>query len=168
MLWRSGGVPELPPLASHGVPAKLSVDRWQLDRLTCTLPGRPRHPAQRWSAWPTLLDQLHHQLHPVFTDHYLKALEGLSPQHALNDPSLRTTVEISLNADRAELKSLVIISPSQQALFDVIVLESLLVAFAKLPKIVHHAPSSLIRMRWDLSRNPIFACSTYSATPLWP
>ena len=158
--------PELPrrraPLPSL---TDLQSERWRLDMRRCAF-----HPSAESSIeeWVDLVNEVHHKLHPIFADQYLKQLEGLGTEHPANSEHLSTIVEIEVDPHSGELARIAVPRGSGVALFDSVVLESFLAALpVRLPTALSARGAPLL-LRWQIHRLPQYACSTYFADYLVP
>ncbi len=55
------------------------------------------------SPFASYLNAMHQRVHPIFVDGFLASLDALAADHALNQPSLRTVVEIVLEPSQGRL-----------------------------------------------------------------
>jgi TonB family protein len=112
------------------------------------------------------LNQIHSRLHPIFADSFLPSLDNLPADHPLNQPTVRTNLEIVLDKDEGKIVKMGVTRSSGSTMFDVAALESVQNAapFGKPPAIIV-SPDGNVYLHWEFYRNPVYACSTYFAHP---
>ena len=112
------------------------------------------------------LNQIHSRLHPIFADSFLPTLDALPADNALNQPNVRTNLEIVLDREEGKIVKMGITRSSGSTMFDVAALESVQNAapFGKPPTIIV-SPDGNVYLHWEFYRNPVYACSTYFAHP---
>jgi hypothetical protein len=114
-------------------------------------------------AWYTA--RLHNLIHPKFTE-FLESLENLPTEHLLNDPTLRTVLELGVDGLSGCLTRIGVIESSGARDFDLGVLDSIAAAMPYPPAPVETwSKGGVVYVRWEFYRKPEFACSTYFSRP---
>ena len=116
------------------------------------------------SPFATYLAAMHHRIHRLFADGFLAGLEGGDRDAPLNDPNLRATVEIVLEAD-GRLARVGIARSSGMTLFDVASLNAVRrsAPFGAAPEAIRSADGR-VYVHWGFYRNER-QCGTFHAEP---
>jgi TonB family protein len=111
------------------------------------------------------LNGMHNRIHPIFADGFLESLDGLPPNHPLNDQHLVTRLEIVLTKD-GHLRKMGIVKTSGLTAFDVAALDAVDRAqpFGKAPTAII-SPDGNVYLHWEFHRDEVYACSTQGARP---
>jgi TonB family protein len=117
------------------------------------------------SAFASYLIAMHKRIHPIFADSFLGSLDQLPATHPLNDPRLRTEIEIILEQKSGDLVRMGVTNASGTVAFDIAALESVRRAapFGQPPPEVV-SPDGNVYVHWAFRRNTE-ACSTFNARP---
>lgn len=112
------------------------------------------------------LNDIHQRLHPLFADSFLDSLDALPASHPLNQPELRTNVEIVVSREDGRLVKLGVTRASGVTAFDVAALEAVSRAapFGAPPAAIV-SPDGNVYLHWEFYRDRNYACSTYFARP---
>jgi hypothetical protein len=112
------------------------------------------------------LNTVHNRLHPIFADSFLASLDSLPGSHPMNQPDIKTHLEIVLNQDDGKVVRMGITHTSGVTAFDIAALESVMRAqpFGAPPREIV-SPDGNVYFHWEFYRNPFYACSTYFAHP---
>ncbi len=104
---------------------------------------------------------IHNRLHPIFTDGFLASLEQLPDHHPLNRETLNAWVEVVLDGN-GRIVRMGILRSSGVEEFDLASLEAMWRAspFGKPPREIVSIDGR-VYVRWELWREPYYACSTY-------
>ncbi len=115
------------------------------------------------SPFATFLSDMHRRIHREFADRYIAGLSPGAPE-GLNDPSLRTTLEISVNQD-GSINRVGIVATSGNTLFDYGAFSSVWRAqpFPRPPSIILSGDGRAW-LRWHFDRGPRH-CGTWNAEP---
>lgn len=112
------------------------------------------------------LNQIHNRIHPIFADTFLPSLDSLPSDHAMNDPELKTFLELVLSQTDGHIVRMGVTRTSGITAFDIGALESVQRASPfgpPPPEIV--SPDGSVYLHWEFHRHPWYACSTYFARP---
>jgi TonB family protein len=111
------------------------------------------------------LNHMHNRIHPLFADEFLVSLDKVPAASPLNNPDLKTTVELVLGRDGSVVR-MGITRTSGVTLFDVSVLDSVQRAapFGPAPSDIVSADGH-VYVRWTFLRDKAIACSTMNAQP---
>ena len=147
----------------------LGIERWRaaIENYNSSVkPGNQTALNTARVPFATYLNQIHNRLHPIFADQFLASLDGLPADSPLNNPDMRTNLEIVLDKDEGKIVKMGVTRSSGSTQFDVAALESVQNAapFGKPPPIIV-SPDGRVYLHWEFYRNPIYACSTYFAHP---
>lgn len=114
----------------------------------------------------TYLNTIHNRIHPIFADDFLGSLDGLPPNHPLNEPKLITRLEIVLDRDDGHVVKMGVLRTSGVTAFDVAALDSVQRGspYGKPPSAIV-SPDGNVYFHWEFHRNPMYACSTMHARP---
>ena len=112
------------------------------------------------------LNHIHNRIHPIFADTFLVSLDRLPNSHPLNQPDLKTFLEIVVRETDGQLVRMGVTRTSGVTAFDIGALESVQRAspFGTPPAVIV-SPDRNVYLHWEFHRNPIYACSTYFARP---
>lgn len=115
------------------------------------------------SPFATFLSDMHRRIHREFADRYIASLGPDAPE-GLNDPTLRTTLEISVNQD-GSLNRVGIVATSGNTLFDFGAFASVFRAqpFPRPPSVILSGDGRAW-LRWHFDRGPRH-CGTWNAEP---
>jgi len=115
------------------------------------------------SPFATFLSDMHRRIHREFADRYIAGLGPTAPE-GVNDPSLRTTLEISINED-GSLNTVGIVRTSGNTLYDFGAFASVWRAqpFPRPPAIILSGDGRAW-LRWHFDRGPRH-CGTWNAEP---
>lgn len=115
------------------------------------------------SPFATFLSDMHRRIHREFADRYIASLGPTSPE-GLNDPTLRTTLEIAVNED-GTLHRVGIVRTSGNTLYDFGAFASVWRAqpFPRPPAIILSGDGRAW-LRWHFDRGPRH-CGTWNAEP---
>ncbi|MBX7194417.1 MAG: cell envelope integrity protein TolA [Sandaracinaceae bacterium] len=115
------------------------------------------------SPFATFLSDMHRRIHREFADRYIASL-GPDAAEGQNDPTLRTTLEISVNED-GSLNRVGIVSTSGNTLFDFAAFSSVWRAqpFPRPPGVILSGDGRAW-LRWHFDRGPRH-CGTWNAEP---
>ena len=118
------------------------------------------------SPFATFLSDMHRRIHSEFVDRYIASLSPSSPD-GLNDPALRTTLEISVNRD-GSIHRVGIVRTSGNTLFDFGAFSSVWRAqpFPEPPDVILSGDGRAW-LRWDFDRAQSH-CWTSNAHPFIP
>ncbi len=113
----------------------------------------------------TYLNTIHNRIHPIFADSFLGSLENLPKGHPMNDPKLRTNLEIVVSRD-GHLVKMGVTRTSGITAFDIAALDSVSRAqpFGPAPGAIV-SPDGNVYLHWEFHRDEVFACSTMNARP---
>jgi TonB family protein len=113
----------------------------------------------------TYLNGMHNRIHPIFADSFLGSLDGLPPNHPMNDQHLVTRLEIILTKD-GHLKKMGIVRTSGITAFDIAALDAVDRAqpFGPVPGAII-SPDGNTYLHWEFHRDEVYACSTMGARP---
>jgi hypothetical protein len=112
------------------------------------------------------LNQIHNRIHPIFADTFLASLDSLPRDHPMNDPELKTSLELVLSQTDGHLVRMGVTHTSGVTAYDIGALESVQRASpfgSPPPEIV--SPDGNVYLHWEFHRQPWYACSTYFARP---
>ena len=111
------------------------------------------------------LNGMHNRIHPIFADSFLGSLDGLPPNHPMNDQHLVTRLEIVLTKD-GHLKKMGIVRTSGITAFDIAALDAVDRAqpFGPAPGAIV-SPDGNVYLHWEFHRDEVYACSTQGARP---
>lgn len=112
------------------------------------------------------LNHIHNRIHPIFADTFLPSLDGLPNAHPLNQPDLKTFLEIVVRETDGQLVRMGVTRTSGVTAFDIGALESVQRAspFGAPPPVIV-SPDRNVYLHWEFHRDPMYACSTYFARP---
>jgi TonB family protein len=113
----------------------------------------------------TFLNGMHNRIHPIFADSFLGSLDGLPPNHPMNDQKLITRLEIVLSRD-GHLVKMGIVKTSGVTAFDIAALDAVQRAspYSSAPTAIV-SPDGRVYLHWEFHRDEVFACSTMNARP---
>ncbi len=111
------------------------------------------------------LNGMHNRIHPIFADSFLESLDGLPPNHPMNDQHLVTRLEIVLTKD-GHLRKMGIVKTSGLTAFDIAALDAIDRAqpFGPAPGAIV-SPDGNVYLHWEFHRDEVYACSTQGARP---
>jgi TonB family protein len=111
------------------------------------------------------LNGMHNRIHPIFADSFLESLDGLPPNHPMNDQHLVTRLEIILTKE-GHLRRMGIVKTSGLTAFDIAALDAVDRAqpFGPAPSAII-SPDGLVYLQWEFHRDEVYACSTQGAQP---
>jgi TonB family protein len=111
------------------------------------------------------LNGMHNRIHPIFADAFLESLDGLPPNHPMNDQHLVTRLEIVLTK-QGRLKRMGIVKTSGMTAFDIAALDAVDRAqpFGPAPTAIV-SPDGNVYLHWEFHRDEVYACSTMNARP---
>jgi hypothetical protein len=146
-----------------------SFERWRaaIENYVSTVkPGNQTALNAARSPFGTYLVSIHNRIHPIFAEDFLGSLDGLPPNHPLNEPTLITRLEIVLDRDDGHVVKMGVTRTSGITAFDIAALDSVQRAspFGKPPKAIV-SPDGNVYFHWEFHRDPVFACSTINARP---
>ncbi|MCC6643995.1 MAG: TonB C-terminal domain-containing protein [Polyangiaceae bacterium] len=112
------------------------------------------------------LHHVHNRLHPLFADEFLDSLDSLPTDHALNQPHLRTVLEVALDKDDGRIMKMGITRTSGVTAFDIAALDAMDRAgpFGKPPEAIL-SPDGRVYLHWEFHRKREVACMTANARP---
>jgi TonB family protein len=111
---------------------------------------------------------MHSRIHAVFTDDYLADLETRHPDPSLDQPTLRSAVEIVLDPTDGRVERLGIVSSSGSPEFDVGVLDSVERASPFGPASAEIVSSDgYVYLQWSFSRDLLRGCMPVGPLPLF-
>ncbi len=115
-------------------------------------------------AWATYLSDVHRRLHPLFADQFIESLSAYPPSYPMNQPTLKTVIEVVLRPDGA-IHHLGIVRSSGLTAFDLGALDAFdrAAPFGPAPAAII-SPDGLAYFHWELHRDDI-RCSTINARP---
>jgi hypothetical protein len=118
------------------------------------------------SPFASYLNKIHRRLHPQFAERVLTQLDELPGDHPMNNPNLRTDLEIVLSSEDGRVVRMGVIRSSGVTAFDIEPLESVQRAapFGAPPREIV-SPDGNVYLQWGFHRDPIYACSTFAARP---
>jgi hypothetical protein len=113
----------------------------------------------------TYLNQIHGKLHPVFADIFLADADQLPADDALQNRSLRATVELVIDGESGRIVQKGIFQSSGLPAFDALALASIERAapYGYAPPAIR-SPDGNVYLRWLLRRDRL-ACSTLGMHP---
>ncbi len=113
----------------------------------------------------TYLNTIHNRIHPIFADSFLGSLDGLPKGHPMNDPKLRTNLEIVVSRT-GRLVKMGVTKTSGITAFDIAALDSVNRAqpFGPAPGAIVSADGN-VYLHWEFHRDEVYACSTMNARP---
>jgi TonB family protein len=113
----------------------------------------------------TYLNTIHNRIHPLFADSFLGSLGGLPTGHPLNEPKLKTRLEIVVSKDGHVVK-MGVVRTSGITAFDIAALDAVNRAqpFGPAPGAII-SPDGNVYLHWEFWRDEVFACSTMNARP---
>ncbi len=111
------------------------------------------------------LNGMHNRIHPIFADSFLESLDGLPPNHPMNDQHLVTRLEIVLTKE-GRLRKMGIVKTSGLTAFDIAALDAIDRAqpFGPAPGAIV-SPDGNVYLHWEFHRDEVYACSTQGARP---
>jgi TonB family protein len=111
------------------------------------------------------LNGMHNRIHPIFADSFLESLDGLPPNHPMNDQHLVTRLEIVLTKE-GRLRRMGIVKTSGLTAFDIAALDAIDRAqpFGPAPTAIV-SPDGNVYLHWEFHRDEVYACSTQGAQP---
>jgi TonB family protein len=111
------------------------------------------------------LNGMHNRIHPIFADSFLESLDGLPPNHPMNDQHLVTRLEIVLTKE-GHLRKMGIVKTSGLTAFDIAALDAIDRAqpFGPAPGAIV-SPDGNVYLHWEFHRDEVYACSTQGARP---
>jgi TonB family protein len=111
------------------------------------------------------LNGMHNRIHPIFADSFLESLDGLPPNHPMNDQHLVTRLEIVLTKE-GRLRKMGIVKTSGLTAFDIAALDAVDRAqpFGPAPGAIV-SPDGNVYLHWEFHRDEVYACSTQGARP---
>lgn len=112
------------------------------------------------------LNRIHNRLHPIFAVGYLGFLDEMPGNMGLNNPKLKTNLEIVLNPASGGVVKLGVTRTSGKTAFDISALESVdrAAPFGPAPTEIV-SPDGNVYLHWEFHRDRMYACSTYYARP---
>jgi TonB family protein len=113
----------------------------------------------------TYLNTIHNRIHPIFADSFLGSLDNLPRTHPMNNPKIKTNVEIVVSKQGRVVK-LGVTKSSGITAFDIAALDSVNRAqpFGPAPGAIV-SPDGNVYLHWEFHRDEVFACSTMNARP---
>lgn len=113
----------------------------------------------------TYLNTIHNRIHPLFADSFLGSLDNLPKGHPMNDPKLKTNIEIVVSRD-GHLVKMGVTRTSGITAFDIAALDSVSRAqpFGPAPGAIV-SPDGNVYLHWEFHRDEVYACSTMNARP---
>jgi TonB family protein len=111
------------------------------------------------------LNGMHNKIHPIFADSFLGSLDGLPPDHPMNNQHLVTRLEIVLTKE-GRLKRMGVVRTSGITAFDIAALDAVDRAqpFGVAPKAIVSGDGN-VYLHWEFHRDEVYACSTMGARP---
>jgi TonB family protein len=113
----------------------------------------------------TYLNTIHNRIHPLFADSFLGSLDGLPKGHPMNDPKLKTNLEIVVSRE-GRLVKMGVTRTSGITAFDIAALDAVNRAqpFGPAPGAIV-SPDGNVYLHWEFHRDEVYACSTMNARP---
>lgn len=111
------------------------------------------------------LNQIHARIHPIFADQFLASLDALPSSHPMNDPNLKTSLEIVVEREEGRLVRRGVTHTSGSTPFDISALDAVERAgpFGTPPAEIV-SPDGNVYLHWEFRRDAM-ACSTLFAHP---
>jgi hypothetical protein len=112
--------PATPPTARRSWRAP-SFDHYRsaIENYVPVVPQQAQRAPRDEPAFAQYLVAMHARLHPIFSDTFLNALDTLPPEHPMNAPDLRATLELVLESQTGRLIHRGVIETSGVTAFDV-------------------------------------------------
>lgn len=112
------------------------------------------------------LHHIHNRVHPIFADEFLGSLEGLPDTHAMNQPGLKTILEVVVDSEQGKIVKMGVTRTSGVTAFDIAALDAMDRAgpFGKPPSAIK-SPDGNVYLHWEFHRKPEIACMTGNAHP---
>lgn len=112
------------------------------------------------------LNTIHNRIHPIFADSFLGSLDNLPRSHPMNNPKIKTRLEIVVDPTQGRVVKMGIVKTSGITAFDVAALDSVHRAqpFGPAPSAIV-SPDGNVYLHWEFHRDEVYACSTMHARP---
>jgi TonB family protein len=145
-----------------------NFDRWRSaieNYVSSVKPGNQTALNTAQVPFASYLNGMHNRIHPIFADSFLESLDGLPPNHPMNDQHLVTRLEIVLTKD-GHLRKMGIVKTSGLTAFDIAALDAIDRAqpFGPAPGAIV-SPDGNVYLHWEFHRDEVYACSTQGARP---
>ena len=145
-----------------------NFDRWRSaieNYVSSVKPGNQTALNTAQVPFASYLNGMHNRIHPIFADSFLESLDGLPPNHPMNDQHLVTRLEIVLTKE-GHLRKMGIVKTSGLTAFDIAALDAIDRAqpFGPAPGAIV-SPDGNVYLHWEFHRDEVYACSTQGARP---
>jgi TonB family protein len=152
----------------RGAWASSNFDKWRSaieNYVSSVKPGNQTALNTAQVPFASYLNGMHNRIHPIFAESFLDTLDGLPPNHPMNDQHLVTRLEIVLTKD-GHLRKMGIVKTSGLTAFDIAALDAIDRAqpFGPAPSAIVSADGN-VYLHWEFHRDEVFACSTMGARP---